>query len=90
MEESNESSELPITTHPVNRLKDLGYLPDPPDGRFDPVKELCISHFPRTVKALLKIFHGWDNNNKETRLIWVSENALLMDHHFYLVGFQPI
>jgi len=71
-------------------LKDLGYFTDLTDDHFDPVKELCISHFPRTVKDLLQIFHGSSFNNKETRLIWVSENALFMDHHYYLVAYLPI
>jgi len=90
MEINNDNTELLEThTHPIKRLKDLGCLPRS-DGRFKPIKELSISHFPRTVYDFLKLLllPGLSN---EKRFVWVTENVFLMGRCDYYLenNFQP-
>jgi len=87
--ESNESFQLPVSTYQVSRLQDLGCFPRRSDHGFDYfIKELCISHFPQTVKDLLNLFPTFC---EETRLIWFTDNVLLTPRNHHVENsFQPV
>jgi len=80
--ENNETLELPVTINPANHFKKLGIRPRSNDY-FNQFQELRITHFPRTIKELVFKLLKLHCEIGKVRLIWITDNVLVMDDCFY-------